>query len=145
MKSLLIIGGSGTGKSLRAEFEAQKVGGRVCHTSWDDLGQNMGRPRDRFWLGRLLANRPSVVIVEGFRIGRGRGNTEFIKELISSEMLAVEVRGEDCTMVPAPMWIFVAQPPLVPGARQVISELGNSQWSRFMVIDMDNLPGSKGK
>lgn len=129
MKHLVIVGGAGSGKSRRAELEASKDGGHVVRTSWDEAG--------RFWLGKVLASNPTTVIVEGFRPGKGRGNTEFLKGLLDSSAYQVPVQGKNSVVVPAPRWIFVVQTPFLPLHRMSEWAQGRDErHSRFELIDM---------
>lgn len=124
-KSMIIIGAAGSGKSRRAQAEAEKRGGNYVVTTWADL-------QGKFGLA-LLDSGPATVIVEELpsaALGKASSRA-FLKQLASGDDLLIDVKYKNPRTVPAPMFIFTILTPPKPDLSLVSAE-----WRRFEVVEV---------
>jgi hypothetical protein len=137
MKALLIVGAGGSGKTRRANEEAEKRGGNYVSTHWDEIQTPRG-------LGTVLKPNPQTVIVEGLPVSAIETRQEYLKQLVDGPVL-IDGKHEDPRTVPAPMFIFTMLTPphldlsLVSGRRfEVINmDLLNISGRRLMMVGSD--------
>jgi|SRR6185369_2618692 len=124
-KAMIIIGAAGSGKSRRAQAEAEKRGGDYVVTSWDEL-------QGKFGLA-LLDSGPATVIVEGLPPAalKKAATREYLKQLASAHDLLIDVKYKNPRTVLAPMFIFTMQTPPKPDLSLVGGEC-----RRFEVVEV---------
>lgn len=117
-RSLVIVGGQGSGKSLWAKHEAHKIGPFVV-TDW----RTITSPSE-FDRGAVLASSPAAVVVDD--VPATRSAWWVAKCLAASVDLEVQQKGQARRRVRAPVFIFTCSslPPIEPGNR------------RFKIIDL---------
>lgn len=123
-KSIIIIGATGSGKSRRAQSEAEKRGEYVV-TTWDEL-------QGKFGLA-VLGSEPATVIVEGLPVDALKKTSvrEYLKHLIDDDYLEIIEKYKHPQMVQAPMFIFT----ILSSSKPDFS-LFSGEWSRFEVVEV---------
>ena len=127
-KGILIVGGTGSGKTTRAKVEAEKICRDYAITSWGEISGG------GFGLGRVLGPEPLAVIVEELpyiilqpEFSKPRA---FFKQLVSPKTIMIHEPYKNPRPVPTPIFIFTMLPPPFPlpvsGLRVQVIDLSQS-------------------
>lgn len=124
-KALLLVGPGGSGKTTRAHEEAAKIGPNCFTTDFHELVS-------RFGLGRILAQNPDVIIVEGVELRDLTSDRNTLKALIDGDEIEIHQKHKNPRMARCPRLIFTM---LTPGEVMLADVVDKSLWRRFEIVE----------